>query len=99
MPSIVCTGHFFKMGVMMMDRKNWWGKVLVAMVTPMDEAGGVDLATAAKLGRFLAGNGCSGIVVCGTTGEAATLTNEEKVELFRAVKEQVDTSALVIAGV
>lgn len=82
-----------------MDRKIWWGTVLTAMVTPMDEQGRVDLATAAKLGRFLVSKGCSGIVVSGTTGEAATLTRKEKIDLFRTVKEHVGASGLVIAGV
>lgn len=63
-----------------------WGKTLTAMVTPMDEKGAVDISTAVALAEDIIGNGCDGVILCGTTGEAATLTRDEKVELFGAVE-------------
>jgi 4-hydroxy-tetrahydrodipicolinate synthase len=73
------------------------GGVLTAMVTPFDPDGRVDEAAAAELIRHLLANGSDGVVVAGTTGEGATLDDEEKCRLFElAVAEAGD--ALVIAG-
>lgn len=68
------------------------------MVTPFDKSLEVNFAQARKLARYLVDNGSDGIVVAGTTGESPTLTREEKVELFRAVVEEVGGQATVIAG-
>lgn len=75
-----------------------WGTTLTAMVTPMNAEGAVDTATAVALAKDIIDNGCDGVILCGTTGEAATLTREEKLALFAAVGEAVD-KGLVIAGV
>ncbi|HEX8647854.1 MAG TPA: 4-hydroxy-tetrahydrodipicolinate synthase [Thermoleophilaceae bacterium] len=73
------------------------GGVLTAMVTPFDADGRVDEAAAVELMHFLLANGSDGVVVAGTTGEGATLDDEEKCRLFElAVAECGD--ALVIAG-
>lgn len=82
-----------------MVKTDWWGTALVAMVTPMDAEGNVDIALAAELADSLVRRGCSGIVASGTTGEAATLTKEEKICLFREIKNRVGDKGLVIAGV
>jgi 4-hydroxy-tetrahydrodipicolinate synthase len=73
------------------------GGVLTAMVTPFDADGRVDEAAAVGLMHHLLANGSDGIVVAGTTGEGATLDDEEKCRLFElAVAECGD--ATVIAG-
>lgn len=74
------------------------GKVLTAMVTPFTEAGQVDYEGAQKLAIHLLQQGSDGVVVSGTTGESPTLTEHEKVELFRHVKRAVGESGKVIAG-
>ena len=76
-----------------------WGRVLAAMVTPMDSKGNVNYGLAANLSRDLIDNGCDGVVVSGTTGEAATLSREEKLKLFAEVKRAVGAKGRVIAGV
>lgn len=75
-----------------------WGRTLVALVTPMKQ-GEVDYALAARLAGDIIAHNCHGVVVAGTTGEAATLTVEEKLELLARVKEEVGDRGQVIAGV
>jgi len=73
-----------------------WGAVLTAMVTPFDENLALDLDAAAELARWLQDHGNDGLVVAGTTGEAPTLSETEKLDLWRAVSEAVTIP--VIAG-
>ncbi|MBW3626655.1 MAG: 4-hydroxy-tetrahydrodipicolinate synthase [Actinobacteria bacterium] len=73
-----------------------FGPVLTAMVTPFDDDLGVDYDAAAALARWLADHGSTGLVLAGTTGESPTLTDDEKLELFRTVAEAVTVP--VIAG-
>ncbi|MBU0606898.1 MAG: 4-hydroxy-tetrahydrodipicolinate synthase [Armatimonadetes bacterium] len=75
-----------------------FGHVLTAMATPFDEELRVDLDRAGQLALFLVENGSDGLVVAGTTGEAPTTTAQEKLALFRVVKEAVGDTATVIAG-
>lgn len=72
--------------------------VLTAMATPFDEGGGVDEAAARRLATQAIESGSHGIVVAGSTGEAATLDDEEHISLLRAVVEEVGDDALVICG-
>jgi 4-hydroxy-tetrahydrodipicolinate synthase len=73
------------------------GGILTAMVTPFDADGGLDEEGAAILMRELLASGSDGLVVAGSTGEAATLTDAEKAILWEiAVEESGD--APVIAG-
>ncbi len=73
------------------------GGVLTAMVTPFDANGRVDEDAFVALVHHLLANGSDGVVVAGTTGEGATLNDEEKCRLFElAVQESGD--AVVIAG-
>ncbi len=74
------------------------GRLLTAMVTPFDDEGQVDYEQARRLARALLDSGSDGLLVAGTTGEAPTLTHDEKLKLFAAVKEVVDGRAAVIAG-
>ncbi|CAN7298375.1 4-hydroxy-tetrahydrodipicolinate synthase [Arthrobacter sp. LjRoot14] len=75
-----------------------FGTLLTAMVTPFTEDGKVDYQQAAELAEKLVDDGCDGLVVTGTTGETSTLTDEENVGMFRAVKEAVGGRAAIIAG-
>ena len=74
------------------------GRLLTAMVTPFDSEGQVDYQQAARLARALLDSGSDGLVVGGTTGEAPTLSHDEKLRLFAAVKEAVDGRGAVLAG-
>ncbi len=74
------------------------GSVLTAMVTPFRADGAVDVDSFRELARFLVDNGSDGVVVCGTTGESPTLSDEEKLSLFAAAVETVGDRATVIAG-
>src|ERR1700694_3613573 len=73
-----------------------FGSVLSAMVTPFDEAGAVDLDGASRLGRWLGAHANDGLVLAGTTGESPTLTDDEKIQLWRAVAGAVTVP--VVAG-
>ena len=75
-----------------------FGRVLTAMATPFDDDGAVDIEQAKRLAKRLVENGSDGIVVAGTTGESPTLSDEEKIRLFAAVKEAVGGRAAVVAG-
>jgi len=76
-----------------------FGRILTAMVTPMNEALEVDYQEAVRLAQYLIDNGSDGVVVCGTTGESPTVTDKEKIELFKAVKGALGSKATVIAGI
>jgi 4-hydroxy-tetrahydrodipicolinate synthase len=68
------------------------------MVTPFTADGEVNYEKAAELAVYLVDNGADGVVVAGTTGEASTLTDEEKIELFRTVASALKGRAKVLAG-
>lgn len=74
-----------------------FGDVITAMVTPFGPDG-VDLAGARRLAGWLVDHGSDGLVVTGSTGEAWTLSDTEKVALWRAVVEEVGDRASVVAG-
>jgi 4-hydroxy-tetrahydrodipicolinate synthase len=74
------------------------GEVLTAMVTPFREDGSLDFDQFRELCLHLVGNGSDGLVVAGTTGEAPTLTDEERFELFETAVDAVGGRAAVIAG-
>jgi 4-hydroxy-tetrahydrodipicolinate synthase len=66
------------------------------MVTPFDEQGGLDLDGAVELARWLVEHGSDALVLAGTTGEGPVLADSEKLDLWRAVAEEVTVP--VIAG-
>lgn len=68
------------------------------MVTPFDDEGAVDLHVAASLARWLVDHGSDGLVVAGTTGEASTLSDEEKLDLWRAVSDAVTVPVIANTG-
>jgi 4-hydroxy-tetrahydrodipicolinate synthase len=74
------------------------GEVLTAIVTPFGADGEIDLDRFRALARHLVENGSDGLVVTGSTGEGATLTDDEKVLLWRTAVEEVGDGATVIAG-
>ena len=74
------------------------GAVLTAMATPFDAAGDLDRDSAARLMHHLVGAGSDGLVIAGTTGEAPTLTDVERIALFRLAVAEVGGRASVTAG-
>ncbi|MPM27959.1 4-hydroxy-tetrahydrodipicolinate synthase [bioreactor metagenome] len=74
-----------------------WGRLITAMVTPFDEELNVDFEAASSLAIKLVEEGSTALVVTGTTGEAPTLTEDEKIQLYKIIKASVDVP--VIAGV
>jgi len=74
------------------------GGVLTAMATPFGEEGRVDEGAARGLARHLIEHGSHGVVVAGSTGEAATLDDDEHISLLRAVVEEIGGEATVVCG-
>jgi len=74
------------------------GEVLTATVTPFDSGGAVDYERYHELCTFLVDNGSDGVVVSGTTGEAPTLSDDERLELLRAAIDAIGDRATVMAG-
>lgn len=74
------------------------GAVLTAAVTPFDMDGRVDEAAYRALVRGLMASGSDGIVVAGTTGEASTLSDPERIALFRATREEMGGAGTLVAG-
>lgn len=72
-----------------------FGRVLTAMVTPFHDDGTLDLEGAKNLAKYLVANGNDGVVVAGTTGESATLTMDEQMEVIRAVREAIPEHHLI----
>ena len=75
------------------------GSILTAMVTPFDERGRVDEEAAVRLMHHLVEHGSDGVVVCGTTGEAATLDDEEHLRVIELAVGELGGSHTIIAGV
>jgi len=70
----------------------------VALVTLFTPAGDIDPAATGKLAADLAGRGVRAVLVCGSTGEAATLSAAERIALIEAVRGAVPAEIPVIAG-
>jgi len=75
-----------------------FGRVLTAMVTPFTASGDVDYEEAGRLAVWLTEHGSDGLVVTGTTGESATLSREEKLRLYKTVREAAGPEHKVLAG-
>ncbi|HET9124181.1 MAG TPA: 4-hydroxy-tetrahydrodipicolinate synthase [Solirubrobacteraceae bacterium] len=75
------------------------GAILTAMVTPFDERGRVDEDAAIRLMHHLVDHGTEALVVCGTTGEAATLDDEEHLRVIEIAVAEMKGTCPVIAGV
>jgi 4-hydroxy-tetrahydrodipicolinate synthase len=74
------------------------GEVLTAIVTPFHPDGSVNLEKFRELAAHLVANGSDGLVVAGTTGESPTLSDEEKLALFAAARDEVGDRATIVAG-
>lgn len=70
----------------------------VAIVTPMTGTGAVNYAKLEELLEFQIANKTDSIIICGTTGEASTLSHEEHLEVIRFTIEKVNKRIPVIAG-
>ena len=75
-----------------------FGTVSTAMVTPFTSDGKLDVDAGVRLAAYLVDNGCDSLVLAGTTGESPTTTENEKLELLRAVIDAVGNRAKIIAG-
>ena len=74
------------------------GEVLTAIVTPFDAEGAVAIDRFRALCRHLVDNGSDGVVVTGTTGEAPTLSDDERYALYEAAVDEVGDTSTVVAG-
>jgi len=72
--------------------------LLTAMVTPFRSDGSVDEEAAVAIGRHLVAEGSHGLVVCGTTGEAATMSDEEQRSVIAAIVDELGDECTVVAG-
>lgn len=75
-----------------------FGQLLTAMVTVFKRDYSVDYRGSAEMARRLLDTGSDGLVITGTTGEAPTLTDEEKIRLWASVREAVGNKGKVLAG-
>ncbi|MBK9178874.1 MAG: 4-hydroxy-tetrahydrodipicolinate synthase [Acidimicrobiales bacterium] len=75
-----------------------FGAVITAMVTPFDQEGRLDLDVAVRLARWLVEQGNDGLVLAGSTGEGSVLTDDEKLDLWRAVSEAVTVPCIGATG-
>ncbi|MEO8745614.1 MAG: 4-hydroxy-tetrahydrodipicolinate synthase [Candidatus Dormiibacterota bacterium] len=73
------------------------GRLLTAMITPFKTDGSVDYAAAEKMAALLVADGSDGVVVSGTTGEAPSLSDDEKIELVKVIKKAIPARN-VVAG-
>jgi 4-hydroxy-tetrahydrodipicolinate synthase len=74
------------------------GEILTAIVTPFKADGSLDLDAFRALARHLVDNGSDGLVVAGSTGEAPTLSDDERFALVEAALDEVGDRASVVVG-
>ena len=74
------------------------GRLITAMVTPFKDNGDVDYERAKEFAKALVNTGSDGLLIGGTTGESPSMNEDEKLQLFKSVKEAVGNTASVIAG-
>ncbi|HBA97090.1 MAG TPA: 4-hydroxy-tetrahydrodipicolinate synthase [Lachnospiraceae bacterium] len=70
----------------------------VALITPMHEDGSINYDEMERIVNYQIDNGTDAIIVCGTTGEASTMTHEEHIETIKACTGMVNKRVPVIAG-
>lgn len=75
-----------------------FGRVLTAMITPFLDNGDVDFQGAVTLAKHLLSHGSDGLVVCGTTGESATISTEDKLKLFELIAKECAGMGSIIAN-
>ena len=74
-----------------------FGRVMTAMVTPFKN-NEVNYTEAVRIAKFLVENGSDSILVCGSTGESATMTKAEKLKLISTIRAAVDVPILAGTG-
>jgi len=74
------------------------GSILTAMVTPFAAGGGIDEAAAVRLMHHLVEHGSDGLVVCGTTGEASTLSEAEHLRMVELAVAELGGRCTIVAG-
>jgi 4-hydroxy-tetrahydrodipicolinate synthase len=72
--------------------------LLTAMVTPFSADGRVDEEAAVALGRHLLNHGSHGLVICGTTGESATMEDDEQLSLIATMVRELGDEGTIVAG-
>jgi 4-hydroxy-tetrahydrodipicolinate synthase len=82
-----------------MDRMAQLGTILTAMVTPFDAQLRVNEDAAVRMMEHLVAHGSDGLVICGTTGEAATLTDDEHLRVIELAVQEMGGRATIVAGV
>ncbi|MCX2163007.1 4-hydroxy-tetrahydrodipicolinate synthase [Corynebacterium auriscanis] len=75
-----------------------FGTISVAMVTPFNADGSIDVNRGVEVATHLASKGCDSLVLAGTTGESPTVRGEEKLDLLRAVRSELGDAVKLIAG-
>ncbi len=76
----------------------YFGRLLTAMVTPFNADGSANCEAAADFAEWLLNNGSDGLVVEGSTGEAATMFMDEKIAVLQAVVNRVNGRAPIVVG-
>lgn len=79
-------------------KKPYFGRLLTAMVTPFNADGSVNYAASADFADWLLANGSDGLVVEGSTGEAATMDMDEKIKFMQTIVARVNGRAKIVAG-
>ena len=79
-------------------KKPYFGRLLTAMVTPFNADGSVNYAAGADFADWLLANGSDGLVVEGSTGEAATMDMDEKIKFMQTIVARVNGRAMIVAG-
>ena len=79
-------------------KKPYFGRLLTAMVTPFNADGSVNYAAGADFADWLLANGSDGLVVYGSTGEAATMDMDEKIKFMQTIVARVNGRAKIVAG-
>ncbi len=75
------------------------GTILTALVTPFDAQLRVDEEAAVRLMEHCVAHGSDGLVICGTTGETATLTDDEQLRMIELAVQELGGRATIVAGV
>lgn len=78
--------------------KPYFGRLLTAMVTPFNADGSINYEAGADFADWLLANGSDGLVVEGSTGEAATMDMDEKVKFMQTIVARVNGRAKIVAG-
>lgn len=79
-------------------KKPYFGRLLTAMVTPFNTDGSINYEAGADFADWLLANGSDGLVVEGSTGEAATMDMDEKIKFMQTIVARVNGRAKIVAG-